>query len=150
MATLILWGARVVSIFATECPSFARRSRLPLPTDRVTGQWQARKSSPICLKDARSDECLIPFARLGAMVCFDYKAPTELFATRKRLPRRQPLGYKRFAQAADAIRFAMEEVPRECLAGAFLEVDGERYGGEDIRRLYESAEYPLARRAAHS
>ena len=45
------------------------------------------------------------------MVCFDYKAPTELFASRKRLPRRQPLGYKRFAQAADAIRFAMEEVP---------------------------------------
>jgi hypothetical protein len=101
-------------------------------------------------KDARSDECLIPFARLGAMVCFDYKAPTELFASRKRLPRRQLLGYKRFAQAADAIRFAMEEVPRECLACAFLEVDGERYGGEDIRRLYESAEYPLARRAAHS
>jgi hypothetical protein len=93
---------------------------------------------------------LDPFGRLAAMVCFDYKAPTELFSGRKRLPRRQPLGYKRFAQAADAIRFAMEEVPRECLAGAFLEVDGERYGGEDIRRLYESAEYPLARRAAHS
>jgi hypothetical protein len=102
------------------------------------------------LENVRLVECLIPFGRLAAMVCFDYKAPTELFSGRKRLPRRQPLGYKRFAQAADAIRFAMEEVPRECLAGAFLEVDGERYGGEDIRRLYESAEYPLARRAAHS
>jgi hypothetical protein len=101
-------------------------------------------------ESVRSVECLIPFARLGAMVGFDYKAPTEPFATRKRLPRRQPIGYKRFAQAADAIRFAMEEVPRECLAGAFLEVDGERYGGEDIRRLYESTEYPLARRPAHS
>ena len=77
---------------------------------------------------------------------WEARSPTELFSAR----RRQPLGYKRFAQAADAIRFAMEEVPRECLAGAFLEVDGERYGGEDIRRLYESAEYPLARRAAHS
>jgi hypothetical protein len=101
-------------------------------------------------ENVRLVECLIRFGRLAAMVCFDYKAPTELFSARKRLPRRQPLGYKRFAQAADAIRFAMEEVPRECLAGAFLEVDGERYGGEDIRRLYESAEYPLARRAAHS
>jgi hypothetical protein len=97
-------------------------------------------------ENVRLVECLIPFGRLAAMVGFDYKAPTELFSAR----RRQPLGYKRVAQAADAIRFAMEEVPRECLAGAFLEVDGERYGGEDIRRLYESAEYPLARRAAHS
>jgi hypothetical protein len=64
------------------------------------------------LENVRLVECLIPFGRLAAMVCFDYKAPTELFSVRKRLPRRQPLGYKRFAQAADAIRFAMEEVPR--------------------------------------
>ena len=84
------------------------------------------------------------------MVGFDYKAPTELFASRKRLTRRQPFGCKRFAQAADAIRFAREGVPRECLVRVSFEVDGERYGGEDIRRLYESAEYPLARRAAHS
>jgi hypothetical protein len=77
---------------------------------------------------------------------FDYNAAAELFATRRRLPRRQPFGYKRFAEAADAIRFAIEDLPAECLVGAFLEVDEQRYGSDDIRRLYERAEYPLTRR----
>jgi hypothetical protein len=36
----------------------------------------------------------------------------------------------------------------DALVGAFLEVDGERYGGEEIRRLYDSADFPLIRRAA--
>ncbi len=81
---------------------------------------------------------------------FYYKAAAELFPTRRRIPRRQPLGYKRFAQAAHAIRFAMEDVAPELLVGACLEVDEQRYGSDDIRRLYESADYPLARRAARS
>jgi hypothetical protein len=81
------------------------------------------------------------------MAEFDYNALAELFPTR-RLPRRQSFGYKRFAKAALAIRFAMEDLPRGCLAGAFLEVNERRYGSDDIRRLYESADYPLARRGA--
>ena len=81
---------------------------------------------------------------------FNYKAAAELFPTRRRIPRRQPLGYKRFAQAAHAIRFAMEDVAPELLVGACLEVDEQRYGSDDIRRLYESADYPLARRIARS
>ncbi len=81
---------------------------------------------------------------------FNYKAAAELFPTRRRIPRRQPLSYKRFAQAAHAIRFAMEDVAPELLVGACLEVDEQRYGSDDIRRLYESADYPLARRAARS
>ena len=84
------------------------------------------------------------------MAEFDYYAAAELFPTRRRLPGRQPFGYKRFAQAAQAIRFAMEDLPPECLVGAFLEVNEQRYGSDDIRRLYESAEYPLARHAARS
>ena len=79
------------------------------------------------------------------MTEFDYNAAAELFPTRRRLPRRQAFGYRRFTQAAQAIRFAMEDLPRECLVGAYLEVDERRYGSDDIRRLYESAEYPLAR-----
>jgi hypothetical protein len=81
---------------------------------------------------------------------FDYTAAAELFPTRRRLPRREPFGYKRFEQAAQAIRFAIEDLPPECLVGAFLEVDEQRYGSEDIRRLYESANYPLTRRTARS
>src|SRR5271154_1345407 len=91
---------------------------------------------------------LILFARHGPMARFDYDAAAELFPTRRRLPRREPFGYKRFEQAAQAIRFAIEDLPPQCLIGAFLEVDEARYGSDEIRRLYESAEYPLARRSA--
>lgn len=82
------------------------------------------------------------------MAKFDYDAAAELFPTRRRQARRQPFGYKRFQQAAEAIRFAIEDMPAECLAGAFLEVDEQRYGSDEIRRLYDSDEYPLARRGA--
>ena len=84
------------------------------------------------------------------MFDFDYNAAAELFPTRRRVPRRGPFKYKRFLHAAAAIRFAIEDLPPECLAGAFLEVDEKRYGSDDIRRLYESASYPLARRAARN
>ena len=76
---------------------------------------------------------------------FEYSTEAELFSTRPKNSRRPPLGYKRFARAADAIRFAIEDLPSELLVGASLEVNESRYEGADIRRLYESADYPLAR-----
>ncbi len=79
---------------------------------------------------------------------FDYDASAELFPTRGRMSRRQSFRYKRFAKASQAIRFAIEDMPRACLVGAFLEVDEQRYGSDDILRLYESADYPLTRRSA--
>jgi hypothetical protein len=83
------------------------------------------------------------------MAEFDYNALAELYPNRGRVPRRQSFGYKRFAKAAQAIRFAMEDMPRASLVGSFLEVNERRYGSDDIRRLYESEEYPLTRRGAH-
>ncbi len=79
---------------------------------------------------------------------FDFSVEAELFPARSRKHRRSAHGYRRFAHAADAIRFAIEELPPELLLGAFLEVDGERYRGEEIRCLYDSADFPLPRRAA--
>jgi hypothetical protein len=92
----------------------------------------------------------VPYDEDRLMTYFDYNAAAELFPTRRRLPRREPFKYKRFSQAAAAIRFAIEDLPPEYLVGAFLEVEEERYGSDDIRRLYESADYPLARRAVPS
>jgi hypothetical protein len=83
-----------------------------------------------------------------SMAEFDYGAAAELFPTVARRRKREPFRYARFARAAEAIRFAMEDLPRESLAGAFLEVDEQRYSSEDIRRLYQSAKFPLTRRTS--
>jgi hypothetical protein len=77
---------------------------------------------------------------------FDYSISAELFPSRNRKYGHQSLRYRRFARAVDAIRFAIEELPPELLVGAFLEVDGKRYGSGGIRRLYDSSDYPLPRR----
>ena len=79
---------------------------------------------------------------------FDYSAEAEMFSPMTRKARRQPLGYRRFACAADAIRFAIEELPPQLLVGTYLEVHEHRYEGNQIRRLYEGAGYPLDRRVA--
>jgi hypothetical protein len=79
------------------------------------------------------------------MTSFDYDAPAELFPSRSKKGNR-PAGYRRFATAAEAIRYAIEEMPPALLLGTILEVDEERVDGDGIRKLYDSPEYPLARK----
>jgi hypothetical protein len=79
---------------------------------------------------------------------FDYSMDAELFSAKGNQRRRQPLSYTRFARAAEAIRFAIEILPPQFLAGTYLEVDEFRYESAEIRRLYDSSRYPLARKAA--
>ena len=79
---------------------------------------------------------------------FDFDIEAELFSIRRSKSRRQSLGYKRFTRAADAIRFAIEDLPQTLLLGTYLEVNEVRFDGGAIRRLYDSTDYPLVRRAA--
>jgi hypothetical protein len=82
---------------------------------------------------------------IGLPETFDYGTGAELFSLRGALGR---LNYKRFASAAEAIRFAVEDLSPEGFMGSCLEVDGSRYGSTGIRRLNESSLYPLPRRPA--
>lgn len=53
--------------------------------------------------------------------------------------------YKRFDTAAEAIRFAVEDITQLALFGVNLEVDEARFGAKEIRHLYEHPAYPLMR-----
>jgi len=77
------------------------------------------------------------------MTRFDYSRPAELFPSRryaKSLAR-----YRRFASAAEAIQYVIEEQPASWLVGTMLDIDGARYEGNAIRALYDAEAYPLER-----
>jgi|ERR1051326_3442562 hypothetical protein len=78
---------------------------------------------------------------------FDYRAPAELFSSRGKLGRSQAR-YLRFDTAAEAIRFAIEEMPKPALLGAYLEVDEARFGSQEIHYLYNNSAFPLNRVAS--
>jgi hypothetical protein len=110
----------------------------------------------IHLNDERSNAARFAVNGSGDLVTqtFDYGNEAELFdcssggelnSNNKRRFGRRPLGYRRFARAADAIRFAIEEMPPQLLVSACLEVDEVRFDGAGIRRLYESDAYPNVR-----
>jgi hypothetical protein len=82
--------------------------------------------------------------RAGDIMTFDYQMPAEIFMA-KRKGRPQRLGYRRFATAAEAIRFAVEDFPSIHTLGAFMQVGDERFDSDEIHRLYESSDYPLRR-----
>ena len=83
----------------------------------------------------------------GAPIALDYGAPAELFPCRGKKGRGQ-IRYQRFETAAEAIRFAVEDISPAALLGAYLEVDEARFGHHEIRCLYENAAYPLKRTGA--
>src|SRR5882757_6672982 len=81
------------------------------------------------------------------MMRFNYTKSAELFPAAIRKKRRAGFAYRRFDTAADAVRFAIEELPADSLNGAYLQVEEARFDQNGIRTLYDSAEFPLARRA---
>jgi hypothetical protein len=75
-----------------------------------------------------------------SMPPFDYNAPAELFLAKRTKSREN---YRRFATAAEAIRYAVEDLRAPKAFGAWLEVGDERFNSTEIQRLYEAADYPL-------
>ena len=80
-------------------------------------------------------------------MAFDYSSSAELFIPKRKGvgARRAPTGYRRFATAAEAISFAVEEFPAVRTLGAWMQVGEERFNCDEIYRLYESSGYPLRR-----
>lgn len=76
-------------------------------------------------------------------MAFDYGLPAELFIAKRKGRTRIS---RRFATAAEAICFAVEDFPAIRALGAWMKVGNERFDGEDIHRLYESHNFPLRRR----
>ena len=77
----------------------------------------------------------------GGVSSFDYSAPAELFLAKPAKGSREK--YRRFATAAEAIRYAVEDLRTPKAFGAHLEVGDERFDSSEIERLYEAADYPL-------
>ena len=76
---------------------------------------------------------------------FDYTASAELFIAKRSRGPRAPLGYRRFATAAEVIRFAVEELPSARMLDVFMQVGDQRFDADTIRSLYEKSDYPLKR-----
>ena len=67
---------------------------------------------------------------------FDYGAPAELFLLKRTKGKREK--YRRFATAAEAIRYAVEELRTPKAFGGHLEVGDQRFNSSEIERLYEA------------
>ena len=79
----------------------------------------------------------------NAGAAFSFEAPAEVFACGRR--GHNPVRYRRFDTTAEAVRFAIEELPAPLLLGTYLEAQEVRFDRGGIRVLYERADYPLPR-----
>ena len=75
------------------------------------------------------------------MSSFDYSAPAELFLFKPAKGSRTK--YRRFATAAEALRYGVGDLGAPKAFGAHLEVGDERFDSSEIQRLYEADDYPL-------
>jgi hypothetical protein len=77
----------------------------------------------------------------------EYFLEASLYYAKSANAKRKALVFRRFPRAADAIRFAVEELTPKLLDGCTLEVNEAHYFGREIRPLYEDRCFPLRRRA---
>jgi len=77
----------------------------------------------------------------------DYKMEASLYYAKRANSKPKALVLRRFAKAAEAIRFAVEDLAPKLLEGCSLEVNESYYFGQEIRPLYDDRAFPLRRRA---
>ena len=65
-------------------------------------------------------------------IAFDYSSPAELFLSKRR---GRHTDYRRFATAAEAIRYSVERTCRSLRA--WMQVGEDRFNQEEINRLYD-------------
>lgn len=82
---------------------------------------------------------------IGPVTNVDYAAAAGLYPC-KTVRRTSKLRYKRFESVAEALRFAIEDMPSSMLRGCVLEVDEDRFDGMQMQKLYEADGYPFPRR----
>jgi Arc/MetJ-type ribon-helix-helix transcriptional regulator len=69
-------------------------------------------------------------------IAFDYSSPAELYLSRRR---GRHTDYRRFATAAEAIHYAVEELRTRRSISAWMQVGDERFNKDEITRLYDDA-----------
>jgi hypothetical protein len=67
-------------------------------------------------------------------ISFDYSSPAELYLSRRR---GRHTDYRRFATAAEAIRYAVEGLRTRRSLSAWMQVGEDRFNKEEINRLYD-------------
>jgi len=77
----------------------------------------------------------------------DYRIEAALFFFKTPRAKCKSLVFRRFPRAAEAIRYAVEELAPAAFSSCSLEVDDQHFYGREIRPLYDSAAYPLRRRS---
>jgi hypothetical protein len=76
----------------------------------------------------------------------DYQLEASLYYAKSANSKQKALVFRRFSKAAEAIRFAVEELGPKLLDGCTLEVNEAHYFGREIRPLYDDNVFPLRRR----
>jgi hypothetical protein len=74
------------------------------------------------------------------MSSFDYSAPAELFLAKPAKGSREK--YRHFATAAEALRYAVEDLRTPKTFGAWLQIGDERFNSTEIEHLYEALRKP--------
>jgi len=74
-----------------------------------------------------------------------YNTPAELYSSRNhRSGRFSGLKYRRFETLAEAVKFAVEEIPKQ-LHFTTINAGDASFREADIRKLYGSDDFPLTR-----